>query len=96
MNVKPFATNEIVKIFRMSSDDDSYDLPFNFTMENSYEWIPLPCELQRLFNKTLECKDSDLESGKTILAWFTSILFVVVFPTVSFVTTMRSGKVSKE
>ena len=95
MNVKPLVPNEIVKIFRMSSDDDYYDLPFNFTMEKSYEWIPLPCALQKMFNKTLECTDSDLGSGKTILAWFTSILFVLVFPTVSFVTTMRSGKVSE-
>ena len=80
--------------FDDSNDNDLNNLPFNFTMENSFlEWIPLPCELQKLVNKTLECED--LESEKTILAWFTSIIFVVVFPTVSFVTTMRSGKVSK-
>lgn len=80
----------------MSTDlDNYYDSPFNFTMENSYpEGIPLPCALQKLFNKTLECTDSELGSEKVILAWVTSVIFVIVFPTVSFVTTIRSGKAS--
>lgn len=83
--------------------NDFYDLnemSFNSKMENSNssidEMFTLPCELQKLlYNETLECTDLTLGSGKTILAWFTSILFVLVFPTVSFVITMRSGRVSK-
>ena len=103
MNVKFFALNRTIKIqiFRITNDFyDLNDMSFNSTMENSDSSIDqmftLPCKLQKLlYNETLECTDLNLGSGKTILAWFTSILFVLVFPTVSFVIKMRSGRVSK-
>ena len=80
--------------------DDFYEYSHNMshmTTEDSSssigDMISLPCAIHKaLYNKTMECKDLDLNSGNTVMAWLTSTLFVFVFPTVNFAISIISGK----